>query len=127
MVLTVIFGLGVFYFVMIVRTFASYGEHEEGWRQSWLKNGGFGRAERVRERQRLAQERDRERDRGRPRVRESDRERAPVSEPSATGLGLTNLSAGGNLSSMSDNELDKKDEPFAVEMERIRGRISPKL
>ena len=35
-VLTAVFALGLVYFILIVRTFGSYGERETGWRRSWL-------------------------------------------------------------------------------------------
>ena len=66
-VLTVIFALGFIYFVMILRTFASYGERETGWRRNWLdtRNPGPGeRAARERRRQEEERERAEERKRG---------------------------------------------------------------
>ena len=62
-VLTAVFALGLVYFALIVRTFASYGEREMGWRRSWLATGHPGLGERARERRRLEEEeRERERD-----------------------------------------------------------------
>lgn len=131
-ILTVLFGMGVVYFIMIVRTFASYGEREVGWRRSWLRHGNFGTAERVRERERRqALERDRER--GRRRARDTtDQERAPETATPAAGLGLTGLSSGGNLASAStsDGELDnEKRRPVheLYELGKVRGKVSPKL
>ena len=49
-VLTVVFGVGLVFFVMILRTFASYGTREVGWRRSWLTHGQYGEAQRARER-----------------------------------------------------------------------------
>ncbi|KAI0683596.1 hypothetical protein BC835DRAFT_1295676, partial [Cytidiella melzeri] len=126
-VLTVLFGVGIVYFVLILRTFGAYGSKEAGWRRSWLTNGQFGRAERMRERNRQQQAQDE--DRGRRVVRGSAQD-LQAESPTA-GLGLSGISSNGNMASMSavllqETELgkDEKKELYSVE---VRGRVSPKL
>ena len=138
-VITAVFALGLVYFVMILRTFASYGEREAGWRRSWLATGNPGVGERARERRRHEEERERGRGRQRPREREQDgddRELPPNSDEKQSpimGLGLSGISGSNanGLTSMSsvlaeDSDLDKRQT--AIRMEEIRrGRVSPKL
>ena len=35
--LTAAFGLGLVYFILILRTFSTYGEDEADWRRSWFR------------------------------------------------------------------------------------------
>jgi hypothetical protein len=140
-VLTVIFALGLVYFMLILRTFSSYGERETGWRRSWLATG-HSLAERVRERRRT----DDERERGRQREREREHGRRDATERNdreheldadekaqspVMGLGLLGVSgssANGLTSSSSvqpkvlDQEKGETREPASR-----RGKISPRL
>lgn len=136
-VITVIFTIGVIYFVMILRTFASYGERETGWRRSWLATGNPGLGERARERRRQEEERERGGDRGRRRERQEDRDIPVDSDEKPTpamGLGLSGVAgtSANGLASMSsvlaeDSDLDKRQISVQMEQIRARDRISPKL
>ena len=151
--LTAVFGLGLVYFLLIVRTFSTYGESEADWRRSWLATAP-GAAERVREMRREV-ENERGRRRGRELEREvaigvgtpSDRDRGGESKHGspALGLGLLGISrsgSGNNVASMAGviqedgawesgkEQGEKKDEEvFVLEagVGRGKGRISPKL
>lgn len=142
-VITVIFALGLIYFVMILRTFASYGEREAGWRRSWLATGHPGLGERARERRR--QEEERERDRGRRREREQQRPQRQEAEERVNvpdgdekqspvmGLGLLGVpgsSTNGFASVTSvladSSDPEKKQGIYQME-DRNRGRVSPRL
>lgn len=132
-VLTVLFGVGVVFFVMILRTFASYGTREVGWRRSWLNNGRYGEAVRTRDRNRQQVLQEEERGRRGPRPTAQDQ---PTNSSQVTGLGLSGIPSNGNMASMSavllqETELgrDEKNgkEVYTVEVEKVRGRISPKL
>ncbi|KAF7799967.1 hypothetical protein EIP86_011210 [Pleurotus ostreatoroseus] len=140
--LTVIFGLGLIYFILVLRTFGTYGEGEVSWRRSWLATGHpAGRGARVRERREEV-----ERERGRRRQRAQDRDQDRQSEHElkqsspSMGLGLLGVSGSGAgmasmTSVMQDDAPWDKTEKKAMEdvyvMEagasRGRGRISPKL
>jgi len=140
-VLTAVFALGLVYFVMILRTFASYGEGEAGWRRSWMANGG----ERARERRRQGEERDRDRDRDRGRRRERgqqeqqhERERSPdpdAKQSPITGLGLLGMSGSSvkGLASVTsvlaeDSDGEKGGQRHtAYPMADLKGKVSPKL
>lgn len=134
-VLTVVFGVGVVYFVLIIRTFASYGEREAGWRRSWLATGnGERRYEGERERGRR---RNRDRDRGRRSAQASTRELSPEPEEKRSpvlGLGLLGVSSGQNGLASLSSVLAEDSGPAqgsrdSIPMENMRGkgRISPKL
>ncbi len=138
--LTVIFGLGLVYFILILRTFGTYGEREVSWRRSWLATGHpAGRGTRVRERREEAE-------RGRMRHREHDRDRDQQSEyelkqsSPTTGLGLLGVSGSGTgMANMTgvmqdDTPWDKAEKKGVEEIYiteaaamRSKGRISPKL
>ncbi len=134
-ILTVIFGIGLIYFILILRTFSSYGEREAGWRRSWLATGHPTLEERAR---RDAAERARGRSRDRELNRDrTEREAAPDrgsdEKPSPVmGLGLSGMSASpSGLASMSgvlreEANLDPGDGKRREEYTG-RGRISPKL
>lgn len=131
-VLTVLFGVGIVFFVVILRTFASYGTDESGWRRSWLNSAQFGRARRARERNHPRPAQDKER--GRRVVRESAHD-LPAELPVA-GLGLAGVPTTGSLASMSAALLEQpvlgKDEKgskevYTVEVEKVKGKTSPKL
>lgn len=143
-VITAVFALGLVYFVLIVRTFASYGEREAGWRRSWLASGSVGLAERVRERRRQEEERDR--GRGRQRERPADRQEQPLraherslnadeKQSPITGLGLLGVSGSSvkGLASVSsvlaeDSDVEKSERNRnAFSMASLGGRVSPKL
>ncbi|KAI0092886.1 hypothetical protein BDY19DRAFT_926949 [Irpex rosettiformis] len=130
-VLTVLFGVGLVFFVMILRTFASYGTREVGWRRSWLNNGQYGEAQRAREHNQQRQEEQRGRHGRRPTPHDQ-----PTNRSEATGLGLSGIPTSGNLASMSavllqEAELgrDEKNskEMYTVEVQKVKERISPKL
>lgn len=136
--ISAVFALGLVYFVLILRTFASYGERETGWRRSWLATGGH-----PRERHRHDDGRERERERGRRRERgrqeqrqETGREadveskQSPATSPIA-GLGLLGVSGSSvkGLASVTsvladDSEGEKAD---VFPMRALKGKVSPKL
>lgn len=150
-VITAVFALGLIYFVMIVRTFASWGERETGWRRSWLATGHPGAGHRARERRRQEEERERERgrrperERGRagqlereePQVQRESVQDADEKQSPVTGLGLLGVSGSGvnGLASMSsvlaeDAEPDKGDKRqnlYQMDDMKGQGKISPKL
>ena len=137
-VLTAVFALGLVYFVMIVRTFASYGERETGWRRSWLATGHPGLGERARERRRQEEERERGRRQERERRQQEAQEALVDSEGEKTspvmGLGLLGVpgnSASGMASMTSvlaeDVGTEKKQGAALEENARTRDKISPKL
>ena len=144
-VLTAVFALGLVYFILIVRTFGSYGERETGWRRSWLATGHPEAAQRARERRRQEEERDRGRRRGRERELEQrggvDHTAPDVDEKardSVTGLGLLGVSSSSanvlvSTSSVpqkeSDLEKNEKREliPSRAGSSQGHDRISPKL
>lgn len=133
-VLTIIFGLGVVYFILILRTFGTYGEREAGWRRSWLATGRPVGGERTRDTRRD----EIERERGRRHQRDRDSERGDQHSPSV-GLGLLGASRSGSangLASMTgvmqdpswdQNEKKISNDVYIVETGRGKGRISPKL
>lgn len=144
--LTTIFGFGLVYFILILRTFATYGEREVSWRRSWLATGhpaGHGVYARER-REEVERERGRRRQRGPDRDRDRDQDRhgeyeRKQSSP-AMGLGLLGVSGSAtgmaNMTSVIQDEspwdkLEKKgmEEVYVVEAggARGKGRISPKL
>lgn len=140
-VLTTVFAVGLVFYVMILRTFASYGEREAGWRRSWLATGNRGPGERARERPRREEERG-ERERGRRRERghqeQQERERSPDSDRKQspiTGLGLLGVS-GNSIKGFAsvtsvlaeDADAEKSEKrPIAYQMGDLKGKISPKL
>lgn len=142
-VLSTIFVLGVVYFILILRTFSSYGERETGWRRSWLATG-HPAAGRARERRRQDDERERDRDRGRQREREQqrretlerlEREQEKDADEKAQspvmGLGLLGVSGSSanrltSTSSVQPKELDPEKAELRDAMHR-RGKLSPKL
>jgi hypothetical protein len=126
-VLSVLFGVGIVFFVMILRTFASYGTGESGWRRSWLTHGQFGRAQRARDRNRQSQMQEEER--GRRGVRTKNQ--SPPIETPVNGLGLSGIPTNGNLASTSAVLLEQpelgKNEKSSTEVERGTNKVSPKL
>ena len=133
-VLTVVFGVGLVFFVMILRTFASYGTREVGWRRSWLTHGQYGEAQRARERNQQRQAH--EEQRGRRGARSVHTQDQPTNSSEVAGLGLSGIPTNANMASMSavllqETELGKDEknskEMYTVEVEKVRGKISPKL
>ncbi|EKM58945.1 uncharacterized protein PHACADRAFT_25094 [Phanerochaete carnosa HHB-10118-sp] len=140
-VLTAVFTLGLVYFVMALRTFASYGEREAGWRRSWLATRHPRMGERARERRRPEEDRDRERGRRRERDRQGqghERERSPDvdgKQSPITGLGLLGVSGSSvkgfaSVSSVlaEDSDGEKGEKRHSTyPMGDLKGKVSPKL
>lgn len=140
--LTVIFGLGLVYFILILRTFGTYGEREVSWRRSWLATGHpAGRGMRARERREEAERgRGRMRQRGRDRSQDQQSEHELKQSSPTAGLGLLGVSGSGTgMANMTgvmqdDTPWDKAEKKEVEEMyiteaaaTRGKGKISPKL
>jgi len=134
-IVTFIFGLGVVHFIMIVRTFGTYGARERGRGSRFLRGRAAaqrsdGDAQRAAEGHRRLETVDELLQLTRVQTNDSEkaRELRDTAGRPGLGLGLSGVTGvpSGSFAAMN-NDGTTSEEAFTAEVTRGRGKVSPKL